>query len=230
MIENNKDLVKGHRVRAKERFNKSFANNLEILSYELLELILFYSIPRKDTKALAKSLLKRFGSLQNVLNESDDLLKEFKDINDNTLTLFKAIKASSALMAKESICNKPVFLVWTQIVEYCYTKFAHLEQEVLVVFFLNKSNVLIKEEIVQKGTIDKLAIYPREIIKKAIANKACKIILMHNHPSGNKNPSHADIEITKKLIDALSYVEIELVDHLIIAKNGFTSLKEKNLI
>ncbi len=230
-MKEDKTLLHGHRSRAKEKFLENFENNIESSEQDLLELLLFYSIPRKDTKMLAKQLLSYFGSLQGVINAPYNQLEEFLNLSTNTLALFRLLQACSVTMAKRKIiATKPVFAIWTQIIDYCHQKFAYLEKEILAVFYLNKSNVLIKEEIVQEGTVDKLLIYPREIIKKAIENQSCNIVLVHNHPSGNNNPSKADIDITRNISQALSYVEIKLVDHIIISRNGFSSLRELNLL
>ncbi len=230
-MKEDKALLHGHRNRAKEKFLENFENNIESSEQDLLELLLFYSIPRKDTKMLAKQLLSHFGSLQGVINAPYNQLEEFLNLSTNTLAIFRLLQACSVTMAKRKIiATKPVFAIWTQVIDYCHQKFAYLEKEILAVFYLNKSNVLVKEEIVQEGTIDKLLIYPREIIKKAIANQSCNIVLVHNHPSGNSNPSKADIDMTRNISQALSYVEIKLVDHIIISRNGFSSLRELNLL
>lgn len=213
----------GHRQRLKEKF---MSHELEqIMDYELLEGLLMYAIPRNDVKPLAKSLLRKFNTLKNIFLAPNNQLRLVDGIGDSTLCFFKIINEIvcrfDRLEIMEDISlNSPI-----KVATYCQSRMGHLKHEQFRVLFLNKKNKLIKDLVLQNGTIDRAAIFPRELILQALQMGAGGLILVHNHPSGDPTPSKADIEITEEIKTAANYMSILLFDHLIIAKGSYYSMK-----
>ncbi|MDR2007813.1 MAG: DNA repair protein RadC [Alphaproteobacteria bacterium] len=229
--EENIDIISGHRQRVKSRFLNSFANkNMVYDDYELLELLLFYSIPRRDIKPLAKLLLQKYGSLANILATPDEILLANKGVSENTVCLLRVIKATHTQVLKKSISQSSVLKNWQDLMDYCFAKIAHEKKEVFHVIYLNVRNILIKDEILAEGTINAITVYPREIIARCLDLKANSVIIVHNHPSGNSAPSLEDIEMTNKLVASLNSISVKLHDHVIIAEGGITSFKELGLL
>lgn len=218
----------GHRQRLRGRFREAGADTLA--DYELLELLLFRSIPRADTKATAKALLTRFGSFAEVLGAPESLLQEIEGIGEAAALDIKAIAEAARRMTRGEIAKRPVLSSWTQVLEYCRTAMAFEEREQFRVFFLDKKNVLIADEVQQIGTVDHTPAYPREVVRRALELSASAIILAHNHPSGDPAPSRADIEMTRVIIDTARPLGVTVHDHVILGKNGHASLKGMQLI
>ncbi len=218
----------GHRQRLRDRFLKGGAEALA--DYELLELLLFIAIPRRDVKPLAKDLLETFGSLQAVLGAEIERLIQVKGIQENTAIALKVVAAAARTMTREQVIQRNVLASWDKVIDYCRTALAHEPTERFHLLFLDKKNVLIADEVQQEGTVDHTPVYPREVVKRALALNASAIIMVHNHPSGDTAPSRADIEMTKKVRDALSAVSIVLHDHLIIGRAGHSSFKALGLL
>jgi len=213
----------GHRERLRARFMQNGAKALA--EYELLELLLFRSIPRRDTKPLAKHLISVFGSFAEVLAAPPDLLKEVKGVGQATVTDFQIIKASAETFISGNVREKPLLGSWSSVIDYCRAAMAFEEREQFRILFLDKRNKLIKDEVQQIGTVDHTPVYPREVVKRALELSATAIILVHNHPSGDPTPSRADIEMTKTINEIASSLGITVHDHIIIAKDGHASLK-----
>lgn len=213
----------GHRDRLKARFMKNGASALA--EYELLELILFRSIPRRDTKPLAKQLISVFGTLSEVLGARPERLKEIKGIGQSTITDFQIVKAAAEALVSGEVREKPLLGSWSSVIDYCRTAMAFEDKEQFRILFLDKRNKLIVDEVQQIGTVDHTPVYPREVVKRALELSATAIILVHNHPSGDPTPSRADIEMTKKINEIASSLGITVHDHIIIAKDGHASLK-----
>lgn len=218
----------GHRQRLRERFLHSGPDALQ--DYELLELLLFMAIPRRDVKPLAKSLLATFGSLGGVLHASHSDLVRIEGITDNIAAALMTITAASHRIMKQELINKPILNSWTRLMDYCQSTMAHEKKEYFRVLFLNKKNELIADEIQSTGTVDHTPAYPREIIKRAFELGATAMILMHNHPSGDSKPSKADIEMTKEIQRAAAPFNITIHDHIVIARKGYTSFKSEGLL
>lgn len=218
----------GHRDRLRKRFLTGGPDALP--DYELLELVLFMAIPRRDVKPLAKQLLSRFGNLAGVLNAPVADLKKCDGLSDNTVTALKAIQASAFRMMKQEVMNRPVLNSWPRLMSYCAATMAHEQKEHFRILFLNKKNELIADEIQQTGTVDHTQAYPREIIKRALELGATAIILCHNHPSGDATPSEDDIDMTYAIRAAAEPFRIVLHDHLIVARNGTKSFKTMGLL
>ncbi len=218
----------GHRNRLRERFLKGGREALA--EYELLELLLFMAIPRKDVKPLAKELIKTFGSFSGVIHAQPDTLKQTAQLTDSSIIALKIIKAASFELMKQDLINKPVLSNWQHLLDYLQATMAHEKREMLRLLFLNKKNELIADEIQQTGTIDHTHVYVREVIGRALELGATALILVHNHPSGRSEPSPDDVEMTNDVIDAAKPLNIKIHDHVIISKNGYYSFKNDGMI
>lgn len=218
----------GHRARLRSRFVASGANALQ--DYELLELLLFMAIPRRDVKPLAKELLAHFGSLPELMSASHNDLVKIDGVSENIATAIKTVTAISDRMIKQELMQKPVLNNWTRLMDYCHMTMAHEKKEHFRILFLNKKNELIADEIQGSGTVDHTPAYPREIMKRSLELGATAIILMHNHPSGDPKPSQADIDMTNAIIEAARPFNIKIHDHVIIARSGYTSFRNEGLI
>jgi DNA repair protein RadC len=218
----------GHRDRLRTRFRE--AGPAALSDYELLELLLFRSIPRADTKGLAKALINRFGSFAEVLGAPEHLLREVKGIGDSVAVDIKAVAAAGARMARGAIAQRAVLGSWAQVIEYCRAAMAFEPREQFRILFLDKKNVLIADEVQQSGTVDHTPVYPREVMRRALELSATAIILVHNHPSGDPTPSRADIEMTKTIIETGRPLGVIVHDHIIVGKNGHASLKGMQFI
>ena len=218
----------GHRDRLRKRFTDSGPDALQ--DYELLELVLFTCIPRRDVKPLAKELLTTFGSLQELMSAPTSQLQTIKGISENTAITIKTINALSSRMMKQELMQKPVLNNWSRLMDYCHTTMAHEKREHFRILFLNKKNELLADEIQGSGTVDHTPAYPREIMKRALEQGATAMILLHNHPSGDPAPSEADIDMTAQIIRAAEPFQITIHDHIIISRNGYTSFKNEGLM
>lgn len=218
----------GHRQRLRERFIASGADALQ--DYELLEMLLFTAIPRRDVKPLAKTLLKTFGNLPALMAAPLEDLIKIEGISENTAVAIKTVTALGARAMKQELMQRPVVNTWARLMDYCHATIAHEKREHFRILFLNKKNELIADEIQGSGTVDHTPAYPREIMKRALELGATAIILMHNHPSGDPKPSQADIEMTNAIIRAGQPLNITIHDHIIMARNGQTSFRNEGLI
>jgi DNA repair protein RadC len=218
----------GHRERLRERFHGAGPDALS--DYELLELALFAAIPRRDTKPLAKTLLKKFGSFAEVVHAPEARLREVDGIKDASITQFKLIAAAAARIAKGEIEQRRALSSWNDVIDYCRTSMAFADKEQFRILFLDKKNRLISDEVQQTGTVDHTPVYPREVIKRALELSATAVILVHNHPSGDPTPSQADIQMTRAIIDIANPLGISVHDHIIVGKNGHASMKGLRLI
>lgn len=218
----------GHRDRLRQRFRTGGAAALP--DYELLELILFRAIPRQDVKPLAKALIARFGCFAEVLSASPERLKEVPGVGEAVITDLKLIHASGLRLAKAEIRPRTLLSSWSAVLDYCRAAMAFAEREQFRVLFLDKKNGLIADEVQGEGTVDHTPVYPREVIKRALELAASAIILVHNHPSGDPTPSTADIDMTRRLIEAGDKLAIKVHDHIIIGRNGHASFRTLKLI
>ena len=218
----------GHRKRLKEKFLKHGAERLA--DYELLELLLFLALPRRDVKPIAKALLKRFGSFAEVVSADAARLREVKGVGEATLVALKTVQAAAIKLTREQVIEKPLIGSWQALLDYCRAAMAYGKKEQFRILFLDKKNVLIADERQQEGTIDHTPVYPREVIKRALELGASAIIMVHNHPSGDPTPSRDDIEMTLEVMEAGKKLGIKLHDHLVIAKSGHSSFKTLGLI
>jgi DNA repair protein RadC len=218
----------GHRERLRERFFTAGPDALT--DYELLEMALFAAIPRRDTKPLAKALLKKFGSFAEVVHAPVARLREVDGIKDASISQLKLLAAAAGRIAKGEIKRSVALSSWNEVIDYCRSGMAFSDKEQFRLLFLDKRNQLISDEIQQTGTVDHTPVYPREVIKRALELSATALILVHNHPSGDPTPSQADIQMTKAIIDIAAPLGISVHDHIIVGKNGHASLKGMRLI
>ncbi len=218
----------GHRERLRSRFLESEGDALP--DYELLELILFRAIPRRDVKALAKELIKKFGSFSEVVAAPHHRLKEVSGVGDSVAIEIKIIAAASRRFAKGNIRKRPVLSSWSTVMDYCRTAMAFEEREHFRVLFLDKKNALITDEVMQHGTIDHTPVYPREVARRALELSAAAIILLHNHPTGDPTPSRADIDMTQNVKRAAEAVGVVVIDHIIVGRDGNASFKNLKLL
>ena len=222
------DLQVGHRQRLKQRFVSAGPEALP--DYELLELVLFSAIPRRDTKPLAKQLLARFGSFAEVINAPAERLKEVDGIGDAVVTQLKIVRAGALRLMRSNIMQRPVLGSWTAVLEYCRAAMGFEAKEQFRILFLDKKNRLIADEVQQEGTVDHTPVYIREVVKRALEHSASAIVLVHNHPSGDPTPSRADIDMTRQIIDAAKPLGIAIHDHIIVGRQGHASFKSLRLI
>ncbi|GAA4664057.1 RadC family protein [Bartonella pachyuromydis] len=218
----------GHRERLRKRYLKSKGNAIE--DYEYLELLLFRTIPRANTKPIAKNLIARFGSLADVLGADIHRLQEIPGCGPATAIDLKIISDVVGRLARAELFKRDIFSSWDKVLAYCKAVMAHETREQFRILFLDKKNGLLADEVQQTGTIDHTPVYPREVISRALELSASGLILVHNHPSGDARPSKADITMTYMLKDAANALGITIHDHLIIARNGHTSFKALKLI
>ena len=218
----------GHRQRLRERFLSAGGEALP--DYELLELILFNAVPRKDTKGIAKALIAQFGDFEGVISADPARLREVPDVKDAIVAQLKVIETAAQRLARAQVKDKTVLSSWSALMGYCKAKMARLEREEFRILFLDRKNVLIADEAQGRGTVDHVPVYPREISKRALDLNASAIILAHNHPSGDPTPSRADIEMTKQIVAAAKPLGVTVHDHVIIAREADASFKALGLI
>jgi len=218
----------GHKKRLRERYGKDGLSGFH--SYEVLELILSYSMVRKDTKKIAKDLIEKFGSLTDVFNAPSEVLREMEGIGERTAFLLKLFKDAGDFHLRESVLARKNIRSPRDVYDYLKFHYKGKHKEEFIVFYLDAAHRVIHVTPLFTGTIDKSAVYIRELIKEVLDLKSSALILAHNHPSGNINPSEGDIRVSKKTKKALSYIDVELIDHVICGNNNFYSLKEHGLL
>jgi DNA repair protein RadC len=221
-------LHDGHRQRLKDRFTNGGEEALP--DYELLELVLFNGIPRRDTKPIAKELLKRFNnSFAEVVNAPPERLKEVKWVGDAAVRQLKLVRAAALRLMQVEIREREVLNSWDAVLGYCRARMGHAPVEQFRILFLDKKCRLIADELQQSGTVDHTPVYVREVVKRALELAASSIILVHNHPSGDTTPSKADIEMTGMIVNAAKALGIVVHDHLIVGRHGHQSLRALNV-
>jgi DNA repair protein RadC len=218
----------GHRERLRDRFLEGGPN--AVTEYELLELILFRAIPRRDVKPLAKALIARFGSFAEVVSAERPRLREIEGLSDAAITEIKIVQAAAGRLARGEVKKRTALSSWSAVLDYCRTTMAFADKEQFRVLFLDKRNQVIADEVQQTGTVDHTPVYPREVIKRALELSATALILVHNHPSGDPTPSRADIQMTQAIVDIAKPLGISVHDHIIVGKDGHTSFKGSKLI
>ena len=216
----------GHRDRLRRRF---INHRKSLADYELIELALFYVFRRVDTKKLAKNLLTKFKSLRNLIFADATDIKKSPGLKDSSAIFFQLIHEILCRIEFENIEDGPIIASSEQVIKYYQSSLENLKKEQLHVMFLNNKNRLLAEEIIQTGTVNQAPFYPREIIQKALDHGASALILVHNHPSGDPQPSRQDIIVTRHLNDIAQKLDIMLLDHIIIGKSSYRSFRESDL-
>lgn len=215
--------IRDHRKRLRERFAAGGAGAMP--DYELLELILFRSLPRCDVKPLARRLMETFGDFNRVLSAPVERLTEVRGIGDIVAVDLKIVEAAAHSLSRSKVLKQQVVSSWDALLEYCRTTMAYGEIEQFRVLFLDRKNILIADEEQGKGTVDHVPVYPREVVKRALELNASALILVHNHPSGDPTPSESDISMTAQVAAAAHTLSISLHDHLIIGKSAEFSFR-----
>jgi DNA repair protein RadC len=218
----------GHRARLRKRLLEGGTDALA--DHEVVEYLLMTAIPRRDVKPLARSLLKRFGSLAGVFNADPTTLARHSGMGETSAAAIRIVALAARRMARQAVREQPVLGSWQALIDYLTIDMAHLTVERVRVLYLNAQNMLIHDEHVGDGSIDEAAIHPREVIRRALDLGATALILVHNHPSGSPQPSRADIQITNRIAEAGRLLGIVVHDHVIIGREGHVSLKAKGLI
>jgi DNA repair protein RadC len=218
----------GHRDRLRQRFLKAGPEGLA--DYEMLELLLFQAIPRRDVKPLAKELIHRFGSFAAVLSASPRELSDTGQLGDSSIAVIKIVQAAAVHLARTEVLNRPILSSWQQLLDYCRSAMAREKTEQFRLLFLDRKNALLADEVQQRGTVDHTPVYPREVVKRALELGATALILVHNHPSGDPTPSRADIDMTKEVVKAAAALGILVHDHLIFGKTGQSSFRSLGLL
>ena len=217
----------GHRARLRQRLFEGGGEAL--LDHELVEYLLALAIPRRDTKAKAKSLIARFGGIGLLLAADSDTLRR-EGLSDGVIGALKIAEATALRMLETRVEGRPVLSSWDALGDYLQAAMAHSPVEQVRVLFLNAKNMLIANEAMWTGSVDEAAVHVREVIARAIALGATAIVIVHNHPSGDPSPSQADIRLTRDLIDAGRHMKIAVHDHVIVGAQGRSSLKAMGLI
>ena len=224
----NPELAAGHRERLRQKYRK--AGHGGLLDYEKLELLLTFAISRRDVKPIAKALLKRFGSLSGIIDATEKQLTEVPGVGENVALLIHLMKGLYTDYLCDQVKGREVLSSTQEVLRYAKMKLAGLEHEVFMVIYLNTQNEVIGDEILVEGTIDQLYIHPRQLMTRALNMSARGIILLHNHPSGTPSPSPADIQLTRSIKIAAEAVRLDILDHLIIARNSCYSIAAGELI
>ncbi len=218
----------GHRSRLRERLATGGGDAL--LDHELIEYLLALAIPRRDTKPLARALLREFGGLGGVLSADHEALRRVSGMGETSIAALKVAQAAAIRLVRNEALARPVLANWQALLDYLHADLAHSQVERFRVLHLDTRNMLIRDELVSQGTIDQTAVYTREVVKRALELGSAAVILVHNHPSGDPSPSRADIEITRTIAAAGKPLNIAVHDHLIIGTRGHVSLRAQGLI
>lgn len=213
----------GHRQRLRKRFIDGGPG--AVADYELLELILFLAVSRQDTKPIAKALVDRFGGFAEAVSAPAAELRQIKGMGEAAVVALKTVAAGAERLAREEAATAPVLSSFQAVIDYCRIAMARRQVEQFRVLFLDKQNVLIRDEVQHEGTIDQTPAYPREVVRRALEVGATAVVLAHNHPSGDPTPSKADVDLTKAIATAAKAVGVEVLDHVIVGRKGHISLK-----
>ena len=218
----------GHRERLRQRFLDGGSDALP--DYELLEMVLYGALPRGDVKPLAKDLIREFGSFAAVISAPPARLQEIDGVGPSVVAALKVVEAAAGRMQRTALKDRDVLSSWDAVLNYCRTRMAFGDREAFRILFLDKRNQLIADEEQQRGTVDHTPVYPREVVKRALELSATAVILVHNHPSGDPQPSRADIQMTQSIIEVAKPLGIAVHDHVIVGRDGHASLKAMKLI
>ncbi|MGV6810931.1 MAG: RadC family protein [Brevirhabdus sp.] len=220
--------IKDHRKRLRERFLNGGAAAMP--DYEILELVLFRAVPRRDVKPLARALLEEFGDFNRVLSAPLARLLSVKGVGEAVALELKIVEASAHRLSRAKVMQRQIISSWDALLDFCHTTMSHRETEQFRILFLDRKNVLIADEEQARGTVDHVPVYPREVAKRALELNASAVILVHNHPSGDPSPSGEDVSMTRSVQLALETVGVVLHDHLIVGKSQETSFKSEGLL
>ena len=220
-----------HHLGHRERLRARAAQGLGALpDYELLELLLFRSLPQGDVKPLAKAMIERFGGLAGVLSARPEDLRRIKGVGPAVALDLKLLHEATLRIGRGEVKKRPIISSWSALLAYAKAALAHEPREQFRVLFLDKKNQLIADEVMNEGTVDHAPVYPREVARRALELAASSVILVHNHPSGDPTPSAADVDMTRQVIEAVRALKISVHDHLVVGREGVASFKALGLI
>ncbi len=217
------DVTTGHRERMRARLARGGGEGFH--DYELLEYLLSLATPRRDTKPLARRLIDEFGSLPSVLAATHSELERVPGLGETGIAAIKFSREVAIRSMQQSVLGRPVLSSWQAVIDYLTADMAHGLTERFRVLFLNSKNILIRDEVMQEGTVNQTAVYVREVIKRALELGATALVLVHNHPSGDPRPSRDDIDMTNDIVDAGRRLGVSVHDHLVIGATGHASFK-----
>lgn len=218
----------GHRARLRQRLFEGGPDAL--LDHELVEYLLALALPRRDTKPLAKKLLREFGSFGALLSADAEAIARIGDVSEGAAAALKVAQASALRLLKSEVAERPVLGSWQALLDYLHADMAHNPIERVRILFLNSKNMLIRDELMWEGSVDEAAVHVREIVRRALDYHATAIIIVHNHPSGDPSPSQQDIRLTREIVEAGRHLKIIVHDHVIIGSRGHSSFREMGLI
>lgn len=217
----------GHRARLRKRLLE--AGPAGFHDYELIEYLLALTIPRVDTKPLAKRLIHDFGGIGPLLTASADTLRRER-LTDSTIAALKIAEATALRLLEARVEEQPILSSWEALGDYLHAAMAHSRVEEVRILFLNTKNMLIANEALWQGSVDEASVHVREVIARAIALGATALIIVHNHPSGDPSPSLQDIRLTRDLVEAGRHMKVTVHDHVIVGAGGRTSMRAMGLI
>lgn len=217
-----------HRQRLRERFQRAGAEGLA--GYELVELLLTYAIPRVDVKPVAKELLRRFGGLAGALDATQEELEAVEGLGPASATMIRVVKEVCCAYLAEGMRRLDVLSAPAAVVDFARARLAGLPYEVFMVIYLNVKNEVVGHEVTHEGTIDRAVVYPRQVVESALSRHAAGLVLVHNHPSGHPEPSQDDKQLTRAIREAARVLEIRVVDHIIVGREGYFSFVENRLL
>jgi len=218
----------GHRARLRQRLFEGGPDAL--LEHELVEYLLALALPRRDTKPLAKKLIRDFGGFGPLLAADPEAIARVGEISEGAVAALKIAQASALRLLQSQAEDRPVLGSWQALLDYLQADMAHHAIERVRVLYLNSKNVLIRNELLSEGSVDEAAVYVREVIRRALDYRATALILVHNHPSGDPQPSAQDIKLTRDIVDAGRHLKIAVHDHVIIGARGHSSMRALGLI
>lgn len=218
----------GHRSRLRKRLFEQRGESLH--DHEIVEYLLALAIPRRDTKQIAKDLLAKYGGLSALLTADAENIMREKWMGETSVATLKIVQLAALRLLSEPVREQPVLASWQSLLDYLRADMAHLTIERVRTLYLNSKNMLIRDEVASEGSVDQAAIYTREVVRRAMDLGAAAIILVHNHPSGDSAPSRQDIAMTRDIINAAKGFNIAVHDHIIIGKDGFSSMRSAGLI
>jgi DNA repair protein RadC len=218
----------GHRARMRQRLLKSGPDSLA--DHEMLEMILFIALPRRDTKPIARDLLTRFRSFGGVIGAPETELRGVEGVGEAGAAAIKLIQASALRMMRQDLTTQPVLSTWDRLTEYLMAAMGHARTEQFRILFLDGRNKLLADEIQGTGTINHAPAYPREVVRRCLELHATAIILAHNHPSGDPTPSREDVALTTEIVRAAGTMGIAIHDHIVIGRGKWLSFRAERLL
>ncbi|HZF75473.1 MAG TPA: DNA repair protein RadC [Acetobacteraceae bacterium] len=218
----------GHRARMREKLLRSGPDAL--LDHELLEMVLFIALPRRDTKPIARALLARFGSFANAISADPRDLQAVEGMGEGAAAALKVVQGAALRLMRAEVRDQPVLNNWDRLIAYLSAALARETVEQFRILFLDTKNRLLADEAQARGTVNHTPVYPREVVKRALELQATALILVHNHPSGDPTPSRADIEMTAEVKRAAGVLGIVVHDHLIVGNGRHLSFRREGLL